>query len=190
MTGWDWALTGIFVVVGGFALWRWSAMAADRRADRSVARLGEVNQLAMSVAMIAMTWWPPGLAGSVFQVVAFGTFGVLHVVGLARAEGTSARLTVASEIAMNAAMVWMLAAMPLLMGGHPSSGGGHDHHGTAAAAATAGPPVATPDWALAVNGAVITVLVVITAGYVIKAIRTTTAGSTSPATPGWPRGWH
>lgn len=172
MAGWAWALTGIFVVLGGIALWRWSSAVADGRADRSAGRLGDVNQVAMSVAMIAMTWWPPGLAGSVFQVVVFAVFGLLQVAGLARIEGTSARLATASETAMNAAMVWMLAAMPLLMGGGWSAaGGGHDHHGSAAAA-TAGTPAATPDWALSVNGAVITVLVIITAWQVIQAVRT------------------
>ncbi len=96
MTGRAWALTAIFVVVGGIGLWRWSAAMADRRADRSGGSLGEVNQVAMSVAMIAMTWWPPGMAGSLFQVVAFAAFAVLHGVGLARAEGRPARLASAN----------------------------------------------------------------------------------------------
>ena len=121
-----------------------------------VATTVHVNHLVMSLAMLLMVWRPVGGAGTWAQVAIFVLFTLLMLVGLPTLQGLPTRAGLLSHVVLNAAMIWMLLAMPLLMG-HAEHGGADEHaahHGGAGtAAAVAAAPV--PAWAATVNGAAV-----------------------------------
>ncbi|MGP5597345.1 DUF5134 domain-containing protein, partial [Brachybacterium alimentarium] len=75
-----------------------------------------MNHLVMSLAMLLMVWRPVGTAGTWIQVALFALFGVVMLLGLPTVHAVGERVAVVSHVMLNAAMIWMLLAMPLLMG--------------------------------------------------------------------------
>ncbi|MCA1189000.1 MULTISPECIES: DUF5134 domain-containing protein [unclassified Saccharopolyspora] len=144
----SWVLTVLFAVTAV-----WCAISATRPGLRPSDRLSSASHLAMSLLMIAMVWpWGMGVPATP-QLVLFAAtavwFAALAVLRVPCAHGYgSPRLAHAHHAVMSVAMVWMVAAMPLLMLGAHDSGGGHHHHAAgapasgvlAAPAAAAGPP--------------------------------------------------
>jgi len=99
--------TAVFVGTGSYALYRLTAPAF-------VDRAAEAAHLLMSLAMIAMTWgWTggPGSPSGRVQVALFGLFTLWFVAG---AVGGS--IPHPLHMTNAAAMVWMVVAMPALMG--------------------------------------------------------------------------
>ncbi|GAA4976925.1 DUF5134 domain-containing protein [Pseudonocardia tropica] len=163
-----WALTAVFAATAFYALTRWAAAVSER--SSAAHRTAELAHLLMSAAMVVMIWTWSGSAGLWTQIVLFGVLGVFFLVTASRGVpcGTSGRVAGAAHALMAAAMVWMLAAMPLIMASPVEAAGGggvHAHHGgdtmdmsgTAHAAGPAG-------WAVAVTVALCAVLLA-AAGY-------------------------
>jgi hypothetical protein len=90
----------------------------------------------MSIAMLGMTWgWTggPGTASGIVQLVVFGVLGVWFA-GRVAGPGGHGRIGNGYHLVVQVAMVWMVAAMPGLMGssaGSVSDGHAHDGHGAA-----------------------------------------------------------
>jgi Domain of unknown function (DUF5134) len=99
--------TAVFVGTGGHALYRLTAPAF-------VDRAAEAAHLLMSLAMLAMTWGWTGGPGSPSGMVQVGLFGLLTLWFVAGAVGGSIPHSLHTTNA--AAMVWMVVAMPALMG--------------------------------------------------------------------------
>lgn len=172
--------TVVFVVVGLRSLVRFAhATAEGMGGERAV----ELCHLLMSLAMVAMTWgWtggPDSISG-IAQIVAFGLFAVLFAVDLLRSSAGRGVAESGYHLLTAAAMVWMVAAMPLLMGMSADVGGaaaGGQHHGgssgdvvvtTDAGAMTA----AAPLWAVVVSWAFVLLLVFAAVYWVPRTIRT------------------
>src|SRR5699024_9877954 len=62
------------------------------------------------------------------QVAFFAVLTVVMIIGGVGLRGRTPRISLASHIVLNAAMVWMLLAMPLLMA-HPMADGAHGDAG-------------------------------------------------------------
>ncbi|MFP5022763.1 DUF5134 domain-containing protein [Pseudonocardia phyllosphaerae] len=169
-------LTVLFVGTGLYALARWSAVVAARLTPAR--RLSELSHLLMSAAMVLMVWSWPGTAGLSVQLVLFGGFALGFAVDAVRryrhrlhgCAGGSAHAL------MTAAMVWMLAAMPLIMPmPAASSGASGGHAGHAGHEGMAGMPGAEhvhggpAGWAVAVTLALVVGLVVATAFWAVRA---------------------
>lgn len=163
-----WALTAVFTATGFYALARWAAAVSERRS--AAHRTAELAHLLMSAAMVVMTWTWYGSAGLWTQIVLFSVLGVFFVVTAARGVpcGTTGRLAGAAHALMAAAMVWMLAAMPLIMVSPAAAGGGgaHAQHGGGAGMDMSGmaPSAGPAGWAVAVTVALCAVLLA-AAGY-------------------------
>jgi hypothetical protein len=164
-----WALTAVFAATGFYALTRWATAVSERRS--AAHRTAELAHLLMSAAMVVMTWTWYGSAGLWTQIVLFSVLGVFFLVTASRGVlcGPSGRVAGAAHALMAAAMVWMLAAMPLIMASPAEAAGGggaHAHHGGGAAmdmsgtARAAGPA----GWAIAVTVTLCAVLLA-AAGY-------------------------
>ena len=107
----SWLFTAIFTAAGAWLLLRRPSSVADW--------IGRGAHVLMSAAMIAMTWpWGMSVPALPQEIV----FGLAALWFLAGAVVPALRhCTPAAQVhhaLMMAAMVWMLAAMPLLMGGH------------------------------------------------------------------------
>ncbi|WP_028936018.1 DUF5134 domain-containing protein [Pseudonocardia spinosispora] len=162
-------LTVAFLVTGGYALLRWASLRAGV-AGHHGDQIAELCHLLMSLAMIGMVYGYAGPVADVVQIVGFGAFALYFL--LRWVDGLRAHPSAAHgcrgaghHFVMSAAMVWMVAAMPLLMGPMTSgsSGGhaGHAGHGGSDMGATMSMPAApAPTWALGVSWAVIVLLVV------------------------------
>lgn len=149
--------TLLFGLTGTYALVRWSALASGR--IRNGNRAVELFHLLMSLAMIGMAWGYVSSLTTVVQVVVFALFAVSFTVelvahGRTRTPGHDV-IALGSHLVMACAMIWMVVAMPALMGMSlsGSSGGGHAGHaghassGSGEVAAVA--PAAT--WIVVVN---------------------------------------
>lgn len=113
------------------------------------AQLVDVNHAVMSVSMIAMAWLPQSDVVLWAQLGLFGIFALALIPTIARATSARARIDAGSHVVLDAAMMWMLGAMPLLMAGPMAGGmdgGAHAAHGGAGAMLEA-----TPTWATVVN---------------------------------------
>ena len=158
--------TVVFVATGAYSLVRLALLTAE--AGPGGDRLAELSHLLMSLAMVGMaTGWTggPTSAGGVLQLVLFGLLTVWFLGRLALPAPGHARVGDAYHLVMVAAMVWMVAAMPQLMGTTGSAtaaaGGAHAHHhggGTAEALTPHAVASATPPWVLAVNEAFVVLL--------------------------------
>lgn len=150
-TPWALALTLVFVLTGlvcaGALVIRRRAAAGDQ--GLSDEDLIDVNHGVMSAAMILMLWLMTDGVVAWAQIAIFAILAVALLPVYQRAAGTTARVDLVSHAGQDLAMIWMLAAMPVLMsemaGG--AGGGGHSHGGSDAGAV----PTATPAWADAVN---------------------------------------
>lgn len=160
-------LTAAFVATGGYALLRWASLRAGV-AGHHGDEIAELCHLLMSLAMIGMVYGYAGPVVDVVQIVGFGAFALYFlprwVDGRRRTRPSAAHgcRGAGHHFVMSAAMVWMVAAMPLLMGPMTSgSSGGHVGHGGSDMATTTSVPAApAPGWALAVSWVVIALLVV------------------------------
>lgn len=166
-------LTVAFVATGGYALVRWASLRAGL-AGHAGDQIAELCHLLMSLAMIAMVYGYAGPVADVVQIVAFSGFTVYFLLRWADSRRRSTSSVHSCRGAghhsfMSAAMVWMVASMPLLMGPMTgSSAGGHaghaGHSGADMSSTMAGPPAPAPTWAIVVSWLVIAGLV-ISAGY-------------------------
>lgn len=99
--------------------------------------------------MILMVWVPVVDAVTWAQVAVFAIFSLALVPGILAPGSAGTRVSLIGHIALNAAMIWMLLAMPLLMAGMPQGEGessGHHHGGGSAVMLTS-----TPVWVDVVN---------------------------------------
>lgn len=165
------ALTGLYCL---FHLARSRSTAAPSRVltDEQVVH---VNHAIMSVAMILMTWVMFGDALLWMQVALFIVLTGSLVPNWIRARTAVERTDVATHIILDVAMVWMLAAMPLLMAGMDhGSGGDHGNHGSHAEHGHHDMPTAvaaTPAWADAVNWLFVVACAVTAAWWVLRGTR-------------------
>ncbi|QUH02688.1 DUF5134 domain-containing protein [Saccharopolyspora erythraea] len=165
-----WILTILFT---GTALWSLRRLLAP--ACGVADRISSAAHLLMSALMVAMAW-PWGMAiPAAPQIVLFGLAALwfAFLAGNRRRTGDhhghgSPVLAHVHHALMMAAMVWMVATMPLLMTGHsPDSGHGGHHHSLGASAAgiaAAGPVPAGPP------GPVVAVSVLLGAAFVVTAL--------------------
>lgn len=156
------AFTGLVCLI--HVLRHWNETRSPTRPDVGAARMDLIvhsNHLVMSIGMIAMVWVSTGTIATWGQVAFFAVLTVVMIIGGVGLRGRTPRISLASHIVLNAAMVWMLLAMPLLMA-HPMDDGAHGdaggegHHGDHDHAHSGGSDMAqamtqTPDWATAVN---------------------------------------
>lgn len=180
--------TAVFTATGGLALLRWAALRAGL-APHGGDQVAELSHLLMSLAMVAMVWAYGGRAGAVVQIVAFTGFAAYFLDRLVRRRtgGSAGHSCPAVEyhLMMSMTMIWMVAGMPVLMGGMagmgmPGMGGsggahaghaGHSGHAGHAAIATGGPPAAVPGWAMALTVASIGALLVAAVFWAGRAVR-------------------
>lgn len=190
---WSLILTAAFAFTGLVCLihivQHWNKTRSRTGPDVGAARMDLVvhsNHLVMSIGMIAMVWANTGTIATWGQSVFFTALAAVMAIGLLRAPGRVPRISLASHLALNAAMVWMLLAMPLLMA-HPmdtgahgdgsADGGGHDsgHHGDHSMAH--GMSLSqTPDWATAVNWVAIVLSALAAAWWLILLVRSRRIG--------------
>ncbi|MBG6096672.1 DUF5134 domain-containing protein [Nocardioides luteus] len=148
---WDLLLTVAFVLTGTSGIW--TLVVCPGTGGQAVLH---VNHTVMSAAMILMIWvilWDVAVWA---QVALFAILTVALLPALRRTSGRARRTDVVGHLALNAAMIWMLAAMPLLMADTHAAGShtaGHAGHSGAAAAL---PTAAAPGWAIVVNSLFIT----------------------------------
>ncbi len=188
----SWIFSIVFLATGLYSVVRYALLTsgAERDGDRAI----ELSHLLMSIAMIAMAWaWTggPGTASGILQLVVFGLFAVFF---LAQAvSGGHDTVVSVDHLLMNGAMVWMVAAMPALMGmsatagGAGGGGGGHAGHGSDSGdtAAVAGmEPMATPTWVTLVTWAFVVLLVASAVFWALRAARADTGRAVEPAAGG------
>lgn len=159
---WDLLLTGAFVITGTLGVWTLvvgpERTGPPRRPRLDAYAVLHVNHAAMSAAMIAMIWVIAWGVAVWAQVALFALLTVALLPALRSASDRARRADLVGHLALNASMIWMLAAMPLLMAGtHATSTDGHAGHGGVAAASPAGH---TPGWVVVVNSIFIAVCLV------------------------------
>ncbi|WP_278103295.1 DUF5134 domain-containing protein [Microbacterium proteolyticum] len=147
---WNLILTATFSVT---ALWCIVDLVRHRRTRNETHdglahhTIVDANHLVMSVAMIVMVWVSVVDAATWAQIAVFAIFALALIPSLAT-QRVSDRISTAAHIVLNAAMIWMLAAMPLLMAGMDMDAGeGGHHHGGGDESML----MATPGWADALN---------------------------------------
>lgn len=148
--------TVVFAATGLYALARLARLLAGEIEVGD--RLVELFHLAMSLAMIAMAWayvGGPETPGGRLEVVVFGAFTAWFAYRATRRDTAHSPLANGYHVAMGAAMTWMVAAMPLIMGSsHAGSSGGGGHHGGSAPVEATGPvapPEPAPGWVVVVT---------------------------------------
>lgn len=156
---WDIILTATFFATGLICLGDLIARRIGRRADAEGLADGElidINHAVMSAAMILMIWATVLDAVTWAQIAVFAIFALALIPGFRRtAHGFPHRVEIVGHIVLNAAMIWMLAAMPLLMAGTDMGGGeGSAHTGHHGGGDETG-LMQTPVWADVVNVAFI-----------------------------------
>lgn len=177
-------LTVLYAATGGYALLRWAALRAGLAHAHGVYgdQVAELSHLVMSLAMLAMVWAYGGPAAEVTQIVAFTVFAGYFLSRLVtRRAGVPARHACPAaefHLLMSVTMIWMVAGMPVLMGGGSGGSGGGGHaghagHGGQAEAAIGAPaaPVPVPWWAVALTVACIGALLVAAAFWAVRAVR-------------------
>lgn len=188
---WSVLLTAVFSLTGIYSLMRLARHTSQptlKPALRSAGRPGQpvraprpgsehvidLNHVVMSVAMVVMVWWPSGPVGTAVQIAVFAAFTAVFGLGaLTRTTGAThlGRLGAAAHASMNAAMIWMLAVMPLLMAGMPGPGTasmpGMDM-GTGAAGAGG---TRVPNWAQDVSWAAVALMVAVAGWWLVHAVR-------------------
>jgi hypothetical protein len=133
--------TIMFAVTGLYSLVRFATLVSGAAVDGD--RVAELAHLLMSLAMIAMAWaysGGPGTASGILQIVVFGLLGLWFLTRIAgHGHGYGHGHSEAGyHFVMAAAMVWMVAAMPVLMGGSgmgmdtSAGGGAHGDHSSMA----------------------------------------------------------
>ena len=146
---WDLLLTVAFVLTGTSGIW--TLVVCPGPGGQTVLH---VNHTAMSAAMILMIWVIVRDAAAWSQVALFAILTLALLIALRRAGDRARRTDLVGHLALNAAMIWMLAAMPLLMTDAHAAGThttGHAGHSGAAAALPPTTAAAAPGWAIVVN---------------------------------------
>ncbi|GAB2525085.1 MAG TPA: DUF5134 domain-containing protein [Microbacterium sp.] len=128
------------------------------RIRRKQARFGgeiliDLNHLLMSAAMIWMAWSMESEFALWAQAGLFTVLTIALLPSIRRGETAAQRVDLVGHVLLNAAMVWMLAAMPLLMAGMgmshaPEAGMTTGHETVADGGLTL---MSTPAWADAIN---------------------------------------
>ena len=155
------ALTVLFTGTGVYSLLRWASLRAGV-AGHHGDQVAELSHLVMSLAMVGMVWAYGGSVADTVQLVVFGGFSCYFLARLVLGRlrpGRPGCPAPGFHLLMAASMVWMVAAMPLLMAGMAgmSSGAGGDGmvmdgHVMGGDAGASGPVVTeTPGWALALT---------------------------------------
>ncbi|HWD06095.1 MAG TPA: DUF5134 domain-containing protein [Amycolatopsis sp.] len=159
----SWLFTVVFAITGLYSLYRFAGLMSGTGRDGD--RAAELAHLLMSLAMVGMTWAWTGSAdttGGIVQVVVFGLFALWFAGGLLAGAH---RVGGAYHLVMAVAMVWMVVAMPLLMGGMaggPGDGGRADMPGMQSAnpMPTTGALASRPAWVSLVTVVLIVLLAV------------------------------
>ena len=193
---WSLILTAAFAFTGLVCLLHiarhWTEPRTQTCPDVGAARMDLVvhaNHLVMSIGMIAMVWVDTGTIATWGQSLFFTVLAAVMAIGLFRAPGRTPRISLAAHLVLNAAMVWMLLAMPLLMA-HPMDDEAHDdmdagghagHHGDHDHAHSGGSDMAqamtqTPDWAAAVNWGAIALSALAAAWRIVLLVRSRRVG--------------
>ena len=185
----SWIFTIVFLATGLYSVVRYALLTsgAERDGDRTV----ELSHLLMSIAMIAMAWaWTggPGTASGILQLAVFGLFAVFFL-AQSVSDGHDTAVS-ADHVLMNGAMVWMVAAMPALMGMSATAGGeggGHAGHGSDSRdmrAMASMEPIATPTWVTLVTWAFVVLLVASAVFWALRAARVETGRAVEQAAGG------
>jgi Domain of unknown function (DUF5134) len=191
------ALTVLFALSGGYSLLRWASLRAGV-AGHHGDPVAELSHLLMSLGMIAMVWAYGGSTGNAVQLVAYLALSGYFLTRLRRGgvAGHPGCPAPGFHLLMSGSMVWMVAAMPLLMAGMTmGSGGGMQMDGMTMGGDTgpATPSVTTtPGWAVALTWVFIAGLVA-GAGFWLRRVlparpAASTGVSTGMSTTGTPTG--
>ncbi|WP_144008592.1 DUF5134 domain-containing protein [Enemella evansiae] len=176
---WSIVLTLLFCGTAAYALLQLVRLASRPRAEGPGGQVVELNHLVMSVLMVAMVWWMPGGLGTAVQVAALGLFGLALLRYATRPElARGTRIAMAAHLIGNVAMIWMLVAMPWLMGhgtatSDPAAAGQHAGHGGGAEPAPGGAmppmemPMGTPGWMTVVTLVLAGLLVLTAIGWLV-----------------------
>ncbi|MFI5623043.1 DUF5134 domain-containing protein [Nocardioides sp. NPDC051685] len=150
---WDLLLTVAFVLTGTSGIW--TLVVCPGSGGQTVLH---VNHTVMSATMILMIWVILRDVAVWAQVAVFVILTLALLPALRRTSSRARRADVVGHLALNAAMIWMLAAMPLLMtnahadGPHTAGIAGHaGHSGSVAALPPTAAAAAAPGWAILVN---------------------------------------
>ncbi|HAN25639.1 MAG: DUF5134 domain-containing protein [Microbacterium sp.] len=167
---WSAVFTILFSVTGVVSL---VSLVRTRRAAPAGTPFGttevvEIAHLLMSIAMVAMVWWAAGAELTWAQIAVFAVVAIALLVSLPQATSRAGRVDLAGHAVVTGAMVWMLVAMPALMGSGGDGASGHHHSGGAADAAA---PAATPEWIVVLNGVVIAVVAAFAVWWIVGLVR-------------------
>lgn len=146
---WNVILTVVFATTGIYCfvlLFSHRSVLGHRLSLDFNATVIHLTHAVMSVAMTAMCWilaFPAVL--NWVQIILFSVLALALVPGLWNAPTLLYRIDLVGHIWLGAAMVWMIAAMPLLM--TETGGGGHSSgHGKGGSVT-----ISTPEWVDVVN---------------------------------------
>nr|WP_281376434.1 DUF5134 domain-containing protein [Actinomycetospora corticicola] len=157
--------------------------------DHGGSRVAELAHLLMSLAMLAMTWGVTGgptTPGAVLQILVFTVLTAWFVRRVLLPPPGHRRLVEGYHAAMCAAMVWMVAAMPQIMGTSMSGdGGGGHHHGGSGPVATM-VPVVTPGWVTGLTWAFAVVSLAAAASWLLRVVRPVVGRGCGPVPGGVP----
>ncbi|MFI5825589.1 DUF5134 domain-containing protein [Streptomyces rishiriensis] len=171
---WNLILTIVFVYTGvvlAISLIAWLRRPrVERRFDGEV--LADVNHILMSAAMIWMSWSMESELALGLQVALFAALTVGLLLFLPGARTTTQRLDLGWHVVLNAAMIWMLAAMPLLMADMAMGHGTSTDHGMNMDMSGEGHPamMGTPMWADVVNTVFVVLCVAVALWWVYRAV--------------------
>ncbi|WP_326834944.1 DUF5134 domain-containing protein [Amycolatopsis rhabdoformis] len=173
----SWLFTVVFALTGLYSLYRFAGLVSGT--GRAGDRAAELTHLLMSVAMIGMTWAWTGLPDAPSGVLQLAVFGLLALWFAGRLLAGGHGIFGGYHLLMALAMVWMVATMPLLMGGMPgmAAGGGMadmpDMPGmsTSGAAPVSSGPVVTPGWVRLTTVVLVVLSAAAAAGWLARGLR-------------------
>lgn len=181
------ALTVLFALSGGYSLLRWASLRAGV-AGHHGDQVAELSHVLMSLGMIAMVWAYGGGTGDAVQLIAYLALSGYFLTRLVRGRATGHPGCPAPgfHLLMSGSMVWMVAAMPLLMAGSVAGpSGGMQMDGMTMGGADTGldarPVTATPGWAIALTWVFIAGLV-LGAGFWLRRALPAPSGTPAAAT--------
>ena len=144
---WDLLLTVAFVLTGTSGIW--TLVVCPGSGGQTVLH---VNHTVMSAAMILMIWAIVRDVAVWAQVALFALLTLALVPALRKTSDRARRTDLVGHLALNAAMIWMLTAMPLLMTDtHTAGTHTAGHAGHTGAAVSLPPAAAAPGWAIMIN---------------------------------------
>ncbi len=169
---WGAVLAAVFLVTGGCSLWRLIQFGVQGSGGRvrapAAERLVDLNHLVMSAVMVLMLWRPAGQVATLVQIAIFGLFGAVFLLRLLSDGAVPDRLGYAAHLAMNVAMVWMLAAVPWMT--RSSRTHSAHHHGAGRGELIIG--ATAPGWAQSVSMVAVVGMVVVALWWLGRALLT------------------